>query len=85
MNLRVALLVAIALFGASAAAEEGRKLPKIGELWFQDQRGAARYQRVFRDTLRDLGYVDGKTAVFVARFACGDQAKLPGLFKEAGE
>lgn len=66
----------------SLAFAENNKLPKIGELWFQDQVGAALYQKLLHDALRDLGYVDGKTATFVTRFAQGDPTKLPALLAD---
>ena len=35
-----------------------------------------------RDGLRDLGYVEGKTHLFVYRFAQGDAERLPALASE---
>lgn len=67
---------------SSLAFAENNKLPKIGALWFQDQVGAALYQKLLHDALRDLGYVDGKTATFVTRFAQGDATKLPALLTD---
>jgi putative tryptophan/tyrosine transport system substrate-binding protein len=78
----LAAIIACATLGATALAEESRKLPKIGELWFQDQHRATYYQVPFRNTLRDLGYVDGKTAIFVTRYADGDTTKVPALLAE---
>jgi putative tryptophan/tyrosine transport system substrate-binding protein len=75
-------VVVFAMLNTSALADETRKLPKISELWFQDQQGAAQYQQTFRNTLRDLGHVDGKSAIFIARFANGDAARLPALLTE---
>ena len=71
-----------AMLSSTASADDNRKLPKIGELWFQDQQGARLYQQTFQSRLRDLGYVDGKTATFVTRFADGDSARLPALLAE---
>ena len=80
-----ALLVAILWLSAtvsSLALADNSKLPKIGELWFQDQRRAAYYQDPFRNTLQDFGYVDGKTATFVTRYADGDATRVPTLLAE---
>lgn len=38
--------------------------------------------RAFRQALRDLGYVEGKNAVVVTRFADGRPERLPELFAE---
>ncbi len=78
----LAAIIAFATLDSIALAEENRKLPRIGELWFQDQRGAAQYQDIFRNTLRDLAYVDGKTATFVTRYADGNMTRLPTLLSE---
>lgn len=83
---QVAALLAVlwlsAMLSSTALADDNGKLPKIGELWFQDQQGARLYQQTFQNRLRDLGYVDGKTAIFVTRFADGDATKLPALLAE---
>jgi putative tryptophan/tyrosine transport system substrate-binding protein len=67
---------------SSPTFADNTKLPKIGELWFQDQAGASFYHKALRNALRELGYVDGKTATFVSRFAQGDATKLPGLLTD---
>lgn len=77
-----AVAILSAILNSTAFADDNRKLPKIGELWFQDQHRAAYYQGPFRNTLRDLGYVDGKTATFVTRYADGDATRLPTLLAE---
>ena len=82
---QVAALIAVLWLSAMLSTltfADNRKLPKIGELWFQDQQGARLYQQTFQNRLRDLGYVDGKTATFVTRFADGDATKLPALLAE---
>lgn len=38
--------------------------------------------RLLRDALGKLGYAEGKNVVYEARFAEGDNAKLPGLARE---
>ena len=38
--------------------------------------------KAFRDGLRELGYVEGRTITIVSRFARGDPARLPGLVGE---
>jgi putative ABC transport system substrate-binding protein len=82
MKVRAVSILLFALLSALTVVASDRKLPKIGELWFQDQQGAARYQRAFREGLRELGYVDGKSALFLSRFGDGDPTKLTALLKE---
>ena len=72
----IAILCLSATQSSLVLAEDKPKRPKIGELFFQDPGVAAPYQRALHDGLRELGYVDGKTATFVTRFADGDAAKL---------
>ena len=77
-----ALAVVSAILSSTGFADDNRKLPKICALFFQDQPTAAPYQRALRDGLRELGYVDGKTATFVTRFADGDATKLSALMAD---
>ena len=77
-----ALAVVSAILSSTGFADDNRKLPKIGELWFQDPAAAAPYQRALRNGLREYGYVDGKTATFVTRFAHGNAEKLAALLAD---
>jgi putative ABC transport system substrate-binding protein len=63
-------------------ADEAGRVPRIGELWFQDPPGAAYYQTAYRQGLRELGYVDGKNVAFIARFANGDSVRAHTLVEE---
>jgi putative tryptophan/tyrosine transport system substrate-binding protein len=81
----VALALAASFLWAStgaALADETERVPKIGELWFQDPAGAAYYQTPYRQGLRQLGYVDGKNVSIIARFANGDTASAQSLVDE---
>jgi putative tryptophan/tyrosine transport system substrate-binding protein len=53
----IALLTGLAAWAAEARAQEG-KLPRIGVLGSHDDV----YWDAFREGLRQLGYVDGRTA-----------------------
>jgi len=65
-----------------APAEEGRKPPRIGQLYGTNPSIAKPYDEAFRDGLRGLGYVDGKNIVLLPRYAHGDPRQFPGLLGE---
>jgi len=72
-----ALLAALC---APAAAQQAGKIPKIGVL-ATSSFFMARFS-AFRDGLRDLGHVEGKTVVFEYRYADGKLERLPDLAAE---
>jgi putative tryptophan/tyrosine transport system substrate-binding protein len=73
----------IVLLGAAAVAAAARaqatKLPRIGVLITSNPES---FQTVFRQILREQGYVDGQTVQFEFRSADGKLALLPGLAEE---
>src|ERR1700741_4763555 len=73
------LLAALAAEGQPAAA----KVPLIGLLDYSTP-DAARlaWWKTFRQALRDLGYVEGQSINFEARWAQGRPERLPGLAAE---
>jgi putative ABC transport system substrate-binding protein len=79
-------IVLIGLFSAIsyglAGADEGRKLPKIGELFSANPSVYKPYDEAFRDGMRSLGYVDGKNVIFLPRYAQGDYTQFPRLVSE---
>jgi putative tryptophan/tyrosine transport system substrate-binding protein len=82
---RRALLIATGAFvstGGAVAAQQPARLPRIGYLGFNTEALARGVLSAFRETLRDLGWVDGRNIVVEARFANGDVDRLPGLVSE---
>ena len=73
-----ALLFALCSF---AHAEQPKKIPWIGYLANSRSAGVARYD-AFRQGLRELGYVEGKTIVVERRYAEGKQNRLSALVAE---
>ncbi len=70
---------AIAAPRLTAAQVSGGRMPVVGfVLWGS----AGRSVEVFRLSLRELGYVEGRTIVIEHRSAEGDVARLPGLVAE---
>src|SRR6266478_6875663 len=78
------LLAVGALLAAPLAAEaqQPAKLPRIGYLAFNNAVIGRDPLIAFRQTLRELGWIDGQNIVIETRFADGDVDRLPAL---AGE
>jgi len=64
-----------------AEAQQLKKVPKIGVLSATSSTGSARIE-AFRQRLRELGYVDGKTITIEYRYAEGKPDRLPELVLE---
>jgi putative tryptophan/tyrosine transport system substrate-binding protein len=80
---RVALL-AVFLFTAPLAAEAQApaKVPRIGFLSARSSTDKPDFLEVFRQGLRELGYVEGQTIAIESRFAEGRPERLPALAAE---
>jgi len=74
-------ILGILLCGTPAALAQAPRVYKVGILtdamvpWHSPTEG-------FRDGLKELGYIDGKHVVFVARAAQGDMTRVPQLTAE---
>jgi putative ABC transport system substrate-binding protein len=78
----VAIGVTFAMCGALAAAQQPKKVPRIGFLsGVSPSTNPARVE-AFRQGLRDLGYVEGKNILIEYRFAEGKLDRLPALAAE---
>jgi putative ABC transport system substrate-binding protein len=78
------LIAAGALLAAPLAAEaqQPAKLPRIGYLMFNSAVTGRHVLIAFRQTMRELGWIDGQNIVIETRFADGEVNRLPAL---AGE
>jgi putative tryptophan/tyrosine transport system substrate-binding protein len=63
-------------FGSAAACplvargQQPRKVPRIGILWHgANEQDEASYLKIFRDSLKELGYVEGKNIELLNQFA----------------
>jgi putative ABC transport system substrate-binding protein len=65
----------------AAEAQPAGKLPRIGFL-FSGASGPAREVDIFRQGLRDLGYIEGQNIAIEYRFAGGQVERLPELAAE---
>jgi hypothetical protein len=59
-----------------------QRLARIGEVWMQNETGAAPYHQGWADGLRQLGYVEGQNLILLTRYADGDESRLPLLLNE---
>ena len=75
------LLVAVALAAAPLAAEaqQAARLPRIGYLAFNTEVIGRDILIAFRQTMRELGWVDGQNIIIETRFANGEVDRLPTL------
>lgn len=66
-----------------AVAQNQRKAPKIGVLFFGTPgHDVSDQARVFREGMQALGWVEGRTIHYELRFASGDQEKLAAFASE---
>src|SRR5207249_2191576 len=65
-----------------AEAQQTKKVPRIGFLGSTSFSGNPARREAFRQGLRELGYVEGKTIDVEWRFAEGNAERLPGLAAE---
>ncbi len=82
--LRVLGLVALIAGGSGASGQHPIKMARLGALWFASSSDAfpRRNFGLFRQRLRELGYVEGKTIVIDERFAEGSPQRLKELARE---
>lgn len=74
----ILLSISAALSAWPLVARAQQKIPRIGILIFTE----AEHMGPFREALRDLGYVEGRTIQFETREANGQASRLPGLAEE---
>lgn len=84
MKRRDAILGILALGAVldPAAAQLRARPARVATLQAGSPEGIGYLTDAFKKTMRDLGYVEGKTVVFDSRWAMGDADRLPGLAKE---
>ena len=76
------LLLALAAAGPPIDAQPASRIPKIGFLSSTTQGTIAPYIAAFRQGLRELGYVEGKTVVIELRLAGGAVEQFPKFARE---
>ena len=77
------MLVGLTAASPTVATAQDRQRPaRIGEVWIQNEAGAAPYHQGWIDGLRQLGYVEGQNLILLTRYANGDESRLPLLLDE---
>jgi len=86
MNLRAitiaVLLLAVGAAGLPVDAQPAPKIPKIGVLTLSTPAAAAPLVEAFRQGLRELGYVEGKTFVLQIRYGEAKSERLRELARD---
>lgn len=82
--LRALGMAALIAGGSRASGQQPSKPARIGALWFASSSDAfpRRNFALFRQRLRELGYVEGRTIVIDERFAEGSPQRLKELARE---
>ena len=85
--LRVLCLPALVACASHVSGQQPGKMPRVVALWFASSSDplARRNFALFRQRLRDLGYVEGKSIVIDERFAEGSSQRLQELARELVE
>ena len=78
MRFFLTLLIVFALF-TPGEAQQAKKIPRIGFLSAAPRSALSERIEAFRQGLRELGYVEGKTIVIEWRFGEGKLDRLPAL------
>jgi putative ABC transport system substrate-binding protein len=77
-----ALSLTLLVLCASAEAQQGKRLPRIGFLASGSRSYHKEVVEAFRQGLRDLGYIEGKNIVIEYRYAEGETDRFPKLVAE---
>lgn len=81
--MKLAFILAGFIFLIQHAIAEERKLPKIGEIWGATSADEiAPYRQPFMARMRELGWIDGKTAQFISRYYSPGAGKVSTVARE---
>src|SRR5437870_7352170 len=78
----VAIVVGLVMCGAVVKAQQTKKVPRVGFLGAASASALAGRLDAFRQGLRDLGYIEGKTIAIEYRYADGKAERVPELAAE---
>ena len=67
------------------SAQPSSKIPRVAMLIFGTRENAAKTIALFRQRLREIGYVEGKTILIEERYAEGNAQRLPELARELAQ
>jgi putative ABC transport system substrate-binding protein len=78
----LALVLTLLSTPLAAEAQQAGKTPRIGVLFVTSPSVGSAFTEALRSSLRDLGYVEGRTITFESRSAEGRADRLPALAAE---
>ena len=78
----ITLVIAFALCGAAAQAQQPKKVPRIGDLSTTDASRDSTRSEATRLALRELGYIEGENITFEYRYSEGKVNRFPELAAE---
>jgi putative tryptophan/tyrosine transport system substrate-binding protein len=78
----VGTVVAAMISASVAEAQQPKPLPRVAYVWIFNEGPSAPYLEAFRDRMRELGWIDGKTITIQAYDANGSQEKLAAMMRE---
>src|SRR5262249_3326894 len=82
IGLTIALAVSVVLALHLADAQQTSKISRIGYLSGATPAGSGHLVEAFKQGLRELGYIEGKTYVLEVRYSEGRSERLPELARE---
>jgi putative ABC transport system substrate-binding protein len=74
-------VLAVGTLSALAQTQQP-KLPRVAYVWIFKEGPSAPYESAFREGMKRLGWVDGKTVIIEPRDAQGSQEKLAAIMRE---
>jgi putative ABC transport system substrate-binding protein len=77
----IVLAFATAMLPRLAQAQSSRSVPRVAYVWIFSERPSAPQADAFRDRLRELGWVDGKTVSLELHDAQGSPEKLDAIMR----
>jgi putative ABC transport system substrate-binding protein len=78
----VAFIIAFAMLGAVAQAQQPTRIPQVGYLSYGSEEIDKSLVAALHQGLRELGYLEGKNIVIKQRYAAGRSEKLPEVLAE---
>ena len=78
----VGTVVAAMISASVAEAQQPKPLPRVAYVWIFNEGPSAPYLEAFRDRMRELGWIDGKTITIQAYDANGSQERLAAMMRE---
>jgi len=84
MKRLLALIVAVMLAGVWAGVTQAQstKVPRVAYVWIFTEGPSAPYADAFRERMRDLGWIDGKTVSLEMHDAQGSPEKLDAIMRQ---